>query len=190
MKKLLFIAIILITAGCNTERNREIENDENSVSYDEKKMAEGEIWNENQIKDFMLHASMIDKMQIQVGKMAQEKAANESVGIYGKMIHDDHSYSLENLKPIAQRHQVNISDSLDNEHLAKVRELEVAEGQEFDRKFLDMMIEGHRKDIEKYEDALTNVQDGDEVKDWIDNSLTSLRRHLQKAQQLQNQQEL
>jgi putative membrane protein len=184
--KHLYLLIIIICFSCNKERNDE--QAENHTGTSEREVVEGEEWNINQIEEFMREAAMIDKMQIRVGKMAQEKAVNESIKIYGKTLVDDHSYSLNKLKELAQIQQVIISDTLDQKHLEKVRELQSFSGNAFERNFLRMMIEGHMKDIEKYRNAQENISSDHTIKEWIDDTLPALHRHLQKAQQLQHAQ--
>lgn len=183
MKNILVILMLLAIFSCNTKKNQE--EDSAHATYDEQEEVQGEEWNDDKINEFLQEAAMINEMQIDIGKMAQEKASNESVGIYGKLLYEDHSKALKDLMKIAQSRNMNISDTLDNEHSLKVAQLSVEEGHAFDRKFLEMMEDGHRKDIQKYENALTSISKSD-VKAWIDNSLANLRNHLQKAQQLQN----
>ena len=148
-------------------------------------MAKGEVWGEEEISDFLEEAAIIDKWQISVGKMAQEKASNESVKIYGQLLVDEHTKSLNELQRVAQLQNITIPDTMDREHQQKVNELERLEGAAFERRFLQMMVEAHRDDIEKYEDAQENIPDDHEAKEWLDETLASLHRHHQKGQQLQ-----
>lgn len=184
--KYLFLIVIVACFSCNTEKRNDQDRYDTELTPSERLTVEAdEEWNEDQIEDFMREAAMIDQMQIRAGNMAQEKAVNESIKIYGKLLVDDHTHSLNDLKELAQIQQVNIPDTLNQERQEKVRELESSSGAAFERKFLRMMIEGHIKDIEKYRKAQKSIQEDHEIKKWIDEALPALHRHQQKGEQLQ-----
>lgn len=185
--KYFFLLIIILCFNCNNrERNKDQEHHDTGLTPSERATVEADgEWNEDQINDFIREAAMIDKMQIRVGRMAQKKASNESIKIYGRLLEDEHTHSLNNLKDLAQIQQVNIPDTLDQEHLNKVKELQSSNGAAFERKFLRMMIEGHIQDIEKYRRAQKSIKNDNEIKKWIDEALPALHRHQQKGEQLQ-----
>lgn len=184
--KYLYLLIIALFFNCNTERNKDQDRHDTDLTPGQRATVDAdEDWNENQIQDFIREAAMIDKMQIRVGKIAQEKAANESVKIFGRLLEEDHTQSFNRLKQVAQTGQVNINDSLDQKHLEKVMDLQSSDGTAFDRKFLRMMIEGHIKDIKKFRKAQKSIKEDHEIKKWIDEALPALHRHRQKAEQLQ-----
>lgn len=184
--KHLFLLIIILCFSCNSERKNEQDRYDTELTPSERITVEAdEEWNEDQIEDFMREAAMIDNMQIRVGKMAQQKSINESIKIYGKLLVDDHTHSLNNLKELAQIQRINFPDTLKQEQLEKIRELESSTGAAFERKFLRMMIENHIEDIEKYRKAQKSIQDDHEIKKWIDEALPALHRHEQKGKQLQ-----
>lgn len=184
--KYFYLLIISLCFSCNTERNKEQDHYDTDLTPSQKATVEtDEEWNQDQINDFIREAAMIDKMQIRVGKIAQEKAVNESIKIYGKMLEEDHTHSFNNLKDLAKNQQVNIPNSLDQEHLNKVKDLQSSNGAAFERKFLRMMIKGHIKDIEKFRRAQKSIKNDHEIKKWIDEALPALHRHRQKGEQLQ-----
>jgi len=54
-------------------------------------------------------------------------------------------------------------------------------GSEFDRTFVQKVIEHHQKDIASFERASRESQDSD-IKSFAENTLPTLRNHLQMAQ--------
>lgn len=180
-------AFLLITIT-SCQNKKEGAADEEYIS--EEKEVEGEYvedyWNQGEINEFVVHAAMVDKMQIRIGEMALEKAVNEEVRNYGNLIKQDHTNSLNTLQKIMEERSMNIPDTLAENFNQKILELQNASGAEFDRIFLDMMIKDHKKEIAKYENAKAHIPKDKRLNEWVDNSIPALHRHEQKAKQLQN----
>lgn len=68
------------------------------------------------------------------------------------------------------------------EHAAVMAELNGLSGSEFDRKFAEVMLKGHRELIQKVEKCRQDVTP--EVGQFLDETLTTLRKHEQTAQRL------
>jgi predicted outer membrane protein len=66
--------------------------------------------------NFVKEASQGGLIEVQLGKIAQSKAANESVKDFGKRMEQDHSKANDELKKIAADKGVQISTELDKTH--------------------------------------------------------------------------
>jgi len=131
--------------------------------------------------NFVKEAAQGGLMEVQLGKIAQSKAANESVKDFGKRMEQDHSKANDELKNIAADKGVQISTELDKTHKSKVGKLEKLSGAKFDRDYMAAMVDDHKTDIKKFETASEKAKDPD-LKKFASQTLPTLKAHLQLAE--------
>jgi putative membrane protein len=136
-------------------------------------------------REFVNEAASGGMMEVELGKLAQEKATNQQVKDFGAMMVKDHSQANEKLKSIAQNKNIQLPTSMKEEHQEHVTKLRNLSGQEFDKEYVNLMVEDHEEDISKFEDMQGNVKD-QELKQWVDNTLPTLRTHKQQIDQIKN----
>jgi len=73
----------------------------------------------------------------------------------------------------------------DDAHAAHIRDLTTKSGAEFDRVFIDMMVENHRKGVSLFESQDKAKVGDQELQNFVRDTLPTLRRHLTHAEQLQ-----
>ena len=188
IKLVIFSALLMGTISCDSNKSRVDSGEENlteddETHYKEREIAEGETWEEIEINNFMQEAAMIDKMQIKIAELVKERTDNEAVAGYAEKLRSDHNHSLSKLKEIAAGQNLTIVDGLDQDHQKKIQKLEMTDA-EFDRKFLQMMADAHKKDIDKYQNAIKSIAHTHPVKDWIDDNIPVLQQHQSRAQRL------
>lgn len=132
---------------------------------------------------FVKEAAQGNLMEVQMGKMGQEKAASQEVKDFGQRMVADHGKANDQLKPIAKKLKVNWPNDLNAEGKQMHAELEKLQGPEFDRKYVDEMVKDHKKDVEKYEKAQVNVKDKD-LREYVNKTLPILHEHLKMAKGL------
>jgi putative membrane protein len=90
---------------------------------------------------------------------------------------DDHGKSNQELKSLAQSEGVMLPSQLDPQHSKTLQRMQRLSGADFDREYMKMMLEDHRKDIKAFNDE---GQGGDdpEVKLFAMRTLATLRAHL------------
>jgi putative membrane protein len=172
----LFTAVILmIFVACNQQRpedTKDTAEDRNDAKFDENK-------NEKDAK-FLVDAAEIDLMEIQLGQLASTKATAADVKDLGKMMEEQHSKSLDNLKALAAKKTVSLPTSITDDGQDHYKKLADKNGNDFDKEFCDMMVDGHKDAISKFEKASTESNDA-EIKDWAAATLPTLRNHLDHA---------
>lgn len=87
--------------------------------------------------------------EIEMGLLAVQKGIDKNVKNYGQKLVDDYTLSLENLKTIANRKEIKLSASISEVKGEEITDLNEYTGDEFDKKFLEIMIEGHEKAVAK-----------------------------------------
>ncbi|MDX5348050.1 MAG: DUF4142 domain-containing protein [Hymenobacteraceae bacterium] len=133
--------------------------------------------------EFMTKAASGGMMEVELGKMAQEKAQTQEVKDFGAMMVKDHSAANEELKQLAAQKNITLPDSMSEGHMDHVKELREKTGMDFDKAYMSLMVEDHQEDVEMFEEAANNMQDAD-VKAFASKTVTTLRQHLDKAKQV------
>jgi putative membrane protein len=130
--------------------------------------------------DFMVKAADGGMEEVQMGKLANEKATNQRVKNFGQMMVDDHSKAGDELKSLASQKNVTLPASMSDDHQKDMDDLNKKKGKDFDKSYMKMMVSDHEKDISEFEKAAKNATDGD-LKAWADKTLPVLRKHLDSA---------
>lgn len=141
---------------------------------------------EEEKREFLQEFASSSMMEVELSQMAQEKAQSTDVRNYAEMIVNDHQQANERLKNIAQQENIDIPQTLKEEHQEEVEDLREKTGSDFDREYMDKMVNQHEEDIDKLEDKREEVQD-QELQSFIDSQLNTLRQHKEQAEQLQEQ---
>jgi len=120
-------------------------------------------------------------MEVQLGKLAQEKAGDEKVKQFGKRMEQDHSKANDELKKIASDKGVQLSTDLDKKHKTKIDKLTKLSGTDFDKQYMNDMVSDHKEDIKKFQRVADKGKDAD-LKQFASQTLPTLKEHLQLAE--------
>lgn len=131
--------------------------------------------------DFVKEAAQGGTMEVQLGKLAQEKAADEKVKQFGKRMEQDHSKANEELKKITSDKGIQLSTDLDKKHKTKIDKLTKLSGADFDKQYMDAMVSDHKEDIKKFQRVADKGKDAD-LKQFASQTLPTLKEHLQLAE--------
>jgi putative membrane protein len=127
--------------------------------------------------DFAQEAAEGGMMEVQLGQIAQKNSSTKSIQDFGKMMVDDHSALNDKLKDLASKKNVSLPSTLTNDQQQKVDKLSKETGKDFDKDYVSMMIDDHKKDIDKFKKAGKNIKDAD-FKDFVIKALPTLQKHL------------
>ena len=81
--------------------------------------------------------------EVQLGMIAEQKAANPDVQAFGQMMVTDHTQAGNELKAVASQLNVQPPTQLDSKHKELVDRLSKLQGAEFDREYMSAMVTGH-----------------------------------------------
>lgn len=129
---------------------------------------------------FLMDAAEKQHEEIQLGRLAQQKGTTPHVKELGKMMEDDHTKSLEELRGLAQSKSVAIPTSATNDSRDNHKDLNDKTGNDFDKAFSDMMVDHHEDAIDLYEKAAEDSEDA-EIRAWANKQLPGLKTHLRHA---------
>ncbi|WP_143306794.1 DUF4142 domain-containing protein [Chitinophaga vietnamensis] len=129
---------------------------------------------------FAVEAANGGMMEVAMGTLAQEKAQNKRVKDFGIMMVNDHSKANDELKELAGHKGITLPASVDPAEQKHIDELSKKTGKDFDKAYIDMMVDDHNKDVKAFEDAAGNLPDMD-VKAFASKTLPVLKVHQDSA---------
>lgn len=134
-------------------------------------------------RNFIMEAAQGGMMEVQMGKLAQEKGQSDGVKQFGKRLEEDHSKANQELMDIAKKNGVNVPASLDKKHQAQVEKMSKVKPDEFDRRFAKEMVDDHEKDVKKFRRQAEKGQNA-ELKQFAGKTTPILEEHLKMARDL------
>ena len=87
--------------------------------------------------------------EVQLGKIATERAASADVKAFGQMMVKDHSQAGDELKQVASQMKIQPPTQMDQKHKDLVDKLSKLQGAEFDREYINAMVQGHQEVLGK-----------------------------------------
>jgi putative membrane protein len=87
--------------------------------------------------------------EVQLGKMASERSNDADVKAFGQMMVKDHSQANDELKQIASQLEIQPPTQLDQKHKELADKLSKLQGAEFDREYMNAMVQGHQEVLGK-----------------------------------------
>ena len=142
--------------------------------------AGGALAVEQSTADFMVKVADVGMTEVKLGGVAQDKAANQRVKDFGAMMTKDHSAAGDELKSLASQKNVTLPSAIGDDHQRKIDDLSKKTGKDFDRAYINMMVDGHQSAVNDFEKASKETKDAD-VKAWVDKTLPTLKMHLDSA---------
>ena len=146
-------------------------------------------WTDGQILAF---AAAANRGEIAEGKLAETKATNAKVKAFARQIVTDHTAMLSEGNSFAKKNNITPDSTksdvqdLQKDATSELQDLNSkAKGADWDKNFIDKEIDGHKKVLEKLQNAqngTTNAQ----LKDMLTKAATKVQQHLDKAQALKD----
>jgi putative membrane protein len=130
---------------------------------------------------FVMDAAKGGMAEVELGKLAQDKASNEQVKNFGKRMVDDHSKANDELKTLAKNKNITLPSDLDPKDKAMRDRLSKMSGAAFDRAYMSAMLQDHKKDVSEFKKESSSGHDSD-VKAFASKTLPTLEDHLKLAQ--------
>ena len=134
-----------------------------------------------QDQKFMQDTARNGMHEVHMAHMGMEKAQSEAVKGFARQLATDHSNANKELMDLAKKKGVTLP--ADDPKSAMSSPVAQKTGTEFDKTFVQTMIEAHQKGIASFEKQASEGSDL-ELKSWVNKMLPTLRSHLSKAQSL------
>src|SRR5262249_19674885 len=134
---------------------------------------------------FVMDAARGGMAEVELGKLAGEKAQSEQVKQFGQRMAQDHTKANDELTSLAQQKNITLPTTLDAKDKATVDRLSKLSGAQCDRAYMQDMVQDHRKDVNEFRKESQGGKDP-EVKAWAARTLPTLEEHLRLAQSASN----
>jgi putative membrane protein len=114
-----------------------------SMSNSSRTTAQGEKL-AKQDKKFVHEAAIGGMAEVELGKLAQQKAQSADVKQFGQRMEQDHGAANQQLMAIASAKGIDMPKQLDREHKQLRDKLAKADGAAFDREYMQAMVKDHK----------------------------------------------
>lgn len=160
------------TVGSDSLRNADTANASNDVTHMSKVDGDGAA--------FMDTAAIGGRMEVDLGKLALEKASNARVKEFAALMVSDHTKANSELNMLAEKLKHLLPSAYPGNIKTHMDEMKKLTGKEFDKHYMDMMVNDHVKTLELFRSA-SNIS---EVKDFAAKTLPVLEKHHQMAKEI------
>jgi len=133
--------------------------------------------------DFVNTVAMDGMAEVELGRLAVQKAKSLEVKQFAQRMVADHSKANVELKQLASNKNVTLPAEPNAQQKADKDRLSKLSGADFDREYMTMMTAGHDKAVAAFEDESRNGKESD-VKAWSSKTLPTLREHQTLAKQI------
>lgn len=181
MKNSVWIATAIVASlmlgACNNSGSGSVDNADSANSA---KIDSGATNLNTDEAEFMVKAANTGMTEVELGKIAGDKARNGRVKDFASMMVQDHSAANDQLKTLAATKNITLPDSLSTGSKNDLQSLSKKTGNDFDKAYMKMMLTGHENNVEEFRNELNDVHNAD-LKQWITNTLPVLEKHLDSA---------
>jgi putative membrane protein len=132
-------------------------------------------------KKFIEDAAAGGMAEVELGKLAEQRASNAQVKQFGSRMVQDHGKAGDELKSLASSKGVQLPAALPKNLQSDVDKMGKLTGADFDKAYMKHMVDDHKHDVSMFEKESKSGQDTD-LKAWAGKTLPTLREHLQLAQ--------
>lgn len=172
----LVVVVSALTFGCNRESS-----DPNDPKNKEAPVEPGKttVISEDG-REFVMTALRDGMLEVEAGKLAQSKATDGSVKKFANMMIEHHGKANEELSALARSHNLEVPTTVSDDGNDELEKLRNESSDDFDEKYIEMMIDAHQDAIDLFEKEIKRDKDP-ELEQWASKTVPTLRTHLEEA---------
>lgn len=136
-------------------------------------------------RDFVVNAAQSNLSEIEMGKLAVQKATDADVKNFGQMMIDMHTAAQNQLKTLGTNKKISIPDKLNDVKQAQQDQLNALSGAAFDKAYINGQVTGHQVTSGQFQMEIDNGQDP-ELKAYAVTNKPVVDDHLQRSINLKN----
>lgn len=191
MKKLIYVLAISATAfafqGCNNS-TKDAKDTADSLNKTKdttsNAAATGGIAVAPADAEFATKAAVGGMAEVALGKLALEKSSSPKIKAFAEMMVNDHGKANEELMTLAKVKNITLPATVDEEHQKKMDELKTKTGTDFDKAYVDAMVDGHEKTLKLMQDEGKDGKDTD-LKAFANKTAPVVQTHLTMIKKIQ-----
>ena len=188
MKKIsLALAIALATVTMYSCKDGDKATDPKEVASEtnEKKEEANALGVSEDDAKFLEFAADGGMTEVEASKLAQSMGTSKQVKEFGDQMIKDHTAAGNELKSLAATKNVTLPATVGEDHQKAINELSNKKGADFDKAYVNMMVDDHQKTVDKFKDASENCKDAD-IKAFATKTLPTLQGHLDHVKALKD----
>src|SRR5437899_2212902 len=171
MKKIfamILVAVLATTIACN--RSRSSERGASTTGESQAPQGMGDQADNSQggahqmssaDHSFLMNAAKGGKAEVELGDLAAQNASSPAVKQFGERMVKDHTEANNRLQQIAQQKGMTMPIDLPDDAKQLKERLTNMKGLEFDRTYMQNMVEDHQKDVAEFQQEADQGQDRD-----------------------------
>jgi len=137
-------------------------------------------------RQFAEKAAMAGMEEVELGKLAQQKAQAADVKQFGERMVHDHTQANEKLKQIAFAESIDLPSKFDHKADKDMDKLQKLSGAAFDRAYIKAQASDHQKVVKEFRKEAKSGKDS-QLRDFAQSTLPTLEEHLKLAQSAQQE---
>jgi putative membrane protein len=171
MKKISFIVAaitgMLYLQSCDVKRDSEYSN---KTTFDINGLA------------FIKNTHEGGMTEIAASKIAKQKSTNKQVTDFAEMMINDHTKASKMVDSVADDREVLLHNTISHDHQAMLDSLSKKTGAEFDKAYMEMMVDDHKETVESF----NNNKDGNysDIRDIVRTYLPTIEKHYEEAKKI------
>ena len=122
--------------------------------------------------------------EVELGKLATQKASADNVKQFGQRMVDDHSKANDELKGIVENKGITLPDTPQGVQKTELDSLKSKKGAAFDKAYAAANVKGHQDAVRLFTTASKSAKDP-EIKAFAEKTLPTLKHHLEMAESIQ-----
>jgi len=196
MKKITVIAMLAATLlfgyGCDNRTRRDsvaAAKDQNDDKIDRETKAtkvEPSKSDQKDEADYLVDLVNTGMTEVELSKVAAKKAVDRQVKEYAEKVIAEHKRDEDKLKEIASKKNITLPNEISKEYRDMLDKLaSMKADRDFDKKYVDDMVDINEKAIDKGQGALNNSNDN-ELHAYVDKIIADDRGHKDQAAHLKD----
>lgn len=129
---------------------------------------------------FAIRAARGGVAEVQLGKLAEQKASDPDLKAFGQKMVEDHAKANQKLAAIARKQGITLPSAMDPKDQSVYNKLQRLSGPQFDRTYRKAMVKDHTQDIKEFQKEANKGKDP-QIKSFAGETLPILQAHLQLA---------
>lgn len=136
-------------------------------------------------KEFVMRAAQGGMTEVELGKEASEKGGTSEVKDFGNRMVKDHTAANDELKSLAEKKGIALTDKLDARHQGQVDKLSRLSGSAFDKAYVTNQVRAHESTVQLFQEEAQSGQDAD-LKAFASRTLPTLQDHCSSIKGIEN----
>ncbi len=187
MKKLFLVLLPVLSltiSACSGSKS--VRTDSVEIADSVNQTRSGEPGYNKASAGFLVDAADARMMGMKEGREAVKKGTSPEIRNYGRLMVKDQTALLSQIRKLAAAEKITLPTQISNSKKEGFSQLAELSGEDFDRRFIKMMIIDHERDVKEFKDAQSTSNKA--IASFATAKLPVIQTHLDKINAIRDQQ--